>query len=343
MIHRKWSVGSSQLGVWRLPRRFAPRNDMLMIDDRVILAILDPFEAQAGGRGEMTGGRTVVSRQDVGDVFGTPMAAPNVDERSGDEADHVMEKAIPFHLDGDPVAIVGTARCDIAAEHRPYGVSIFVDGVREGAEIMCSHEVLGRSLHRFDRQRGREVPAEPDLADRTKPAGVDGVAVGLARDLCHHVEVRADLLSAEHDDILGQPVVESQGKMIYGDRVARLEQTHLPPCMDAGIRPAGPLHVGRAAQQRGSRLTERALDRAQARLNLPAVILRAVVRQHELDLTPERPGRRRIRNGHLQEQRTEAASASATDYLTSGVLSKLKSKEKSAACGRHSAAIQVSA
>jgi len=121
---------------------------------------------------------------------------------------------------------------------------------------------------------------------------MDGVAVGLARDIRHHVEVRADLLRRDHHDIARQTVVERHRQPVHGHRAGGIDHGHLPPGVDAGIRAAGSLHVGRTAQDRGRRGAEHPLHGRQPRLNLPAVVVRTIVGDHQLDPTPRRPGRR---------------------------------------------------
>ena len=46
------------------------------------------------------------------------------------------------------------------------------------------------------------MPAEPDLADRAEPAGVDRVSVRFASDIRHQAEVQVHLLRVEDRDVL---------------------------------------------------------------------------------------------------------------------------------------------
>ena len=164
---------------------------------------------------------------------------------------------------------------------------------------MQSDEVLRRRLHGLEGQGRREVPAEADLVDRAEPAGVDRVPIGLAGDVPHHVEIQPDLPGLQHHDILGQMVVEGRSQTLQGDRTGGVDQAHLPPGVDAGIGPAGPLDMGRAPQHLGRRPAEHPLDRPKPRLNLPAVVVGAVIGDHQLDLAPAGLGGRFIRDSHV--------------------------------------------
>ena len=134
------------------------------------------------------------------------------------------------------------------------------------------------------------MPAEPNLTKRTRTTRKNGVSVSLAGDISDHVEVKPDLLCIHDHDISRQTVLEGQVKIVCADGMCCVDDTHLPSRVNSRIRAAGSLHVGRLLQQGSGRITERPLDRPEPRLDLPAVVVGAVVGYDQLDLAPDRHG-----------------------------------------------------
>jgi hypothetical protein len=96
-----------------------------------------------------------------------------------------------------------------------------------------------------------------------------------------------------------------------------LDQAHLPLGVDAGVRAAGPLHMSPAAQHGGRRVTEHPLNRPETRLNLPAVVVRAVVGDHQLDPPPDRLRIRFIRDRHLPYPALQREAQCTSAFLSS--------------------------
>jgi hypothetical protein len=141
--------------------------------------ILNPLQAQSARRGQMARGLAITGLQDIGDLFWAPMAVADIDQGPDEGTDHVMQKPVPFDVDGDRVGITIAATRDVAPKDGPHRVLVLVHGGGKGAEISRPYEVPGRCIHRLDGQRPGYVPTESNLADRTEPAGIDRVpAVG---------------------------------------------------------------------------------------------------------------------------------------------------------------------
>ena len=136
------------------------------------------------------------------------------------------------------------------------------------------------------------MPAEPDLAHWTQATGMNPVAVKFARDIPCHVKVKSDLLRVQDHDIARQTVIKGEAKLVCIDGMCCVDDAHLPPRVDSRIRAAGSLHVGSLAQQRSGRVTERSLDGLEAWLDLPAMVVSAIVGNYELDLAPSGHGDR---------------------------------------------------
>ena len=172
------------------------------------LAILDPLQAQAGGRERWSCGAAVFACDDGGDDGFGHSAAADFEEGSGDDADHVVEEAAAADFDADAFGGEGIGRRggdaeDVAGVDGADGGEAAVVGGGEGDEVVLADEVLGGAVHAFAVERFPAMVDEVAVEEWSVVAGVEGVGVGLAVGVGRWVECLVDRLNGGDHDIVG--------------------------------------------------------------------------------------------------------------------------------------------
>jgi len=83
----------------------------------------------------MACGLAIAGLQDVDDLCGAPMAVADVDQCPYEGTDHVVQKAVPFDVDGERVGIAIVTARDVAPKDGPHRILVLVHGGGKGAEI----------------------------------------------------------------------------------------------------------------------------------------------------------------------------------------------------------------
>jgi hypothetical protein len=122
------------------------------------------------------------------------------------------------------------------------------------------------------------------LKRRQHAPAIDPVAVGFSLCLPARVKFRTHFFGGNHPDCRRQQRVQGALKFRCRQRGLRLEMGHLPKCVNPGIGAACALDQYLLLGDLAGRVDERALNRSNAGLQLPAMKFRPVVCNGELDV-----------------------------------------------------------
>ena len=107
---------------------------------------------------------------------------------------------------------------------------------------------------------------------------VDPVLISLAAVAFPGMPVIFHLFRLLDTDILGKSLVQCVGDFLRRHPAGRIKHSDIPQCMHPGVRPAGANDLDRFSQQIRQTAVQLTLNRNTVILDLPAVIIRTVVR-----------------------------------------------------------------
>ena len=181
-------------------------------------------------------------------------------------------------------ALPGDHPCREDAAH---GGSVAPRGRAERREIVLAPHRVESARHRDRIQRPRHVPGVPTEERIGKRSTIENVRVALASCGSSRVESSGSLAYIQHADRGREQRVQSALEASWVDCRRGREAGDLPERVHAGIGPARANYPGGRPDNPLARSRDQSLNRRQGRLPLPAVKLRAVVRERE----SERPAR----------------------------------------------------
>ena len=133
-------------------------------------------------------------------------------------------------------------------------------------------------------KRPRIVQRAAVFKRRQHAAAINSITVRLSLRLPARVKFRAHFFGGGHADRRRQQRVQRALKFRRRQRGLRLEMRHLAQSVYARICAARALDEDLFLRDLASRVNDRALNRADSRLQLPAMEVRPVVRNGELDV-----------------------------------------------------------
>ena len=164
----------------------------------------------------------------------------------------------------------------------------------DGGKVMGADEGGCRRGHAPDIERLR-IEAGAAVEKRIpQTAVVDAVNVFLLDAGTDGVEILRRLHRGGNGDILRQSAVYRQRHALDGDGAVCAEIGTIAQGMDAGVRASAAGDVNRMLHDLGYGLLQRFLYGDIVSLGLPAVVIRAVVRQAERDISHSDTRRRRM-------------------------------------------------
>ena len=181
-------------------------------------------------------------------------------------------------------ADLAAARDDAHRPHRAHGIALAARRRAEGGEVVLAPERRrGAPPSRPRRARGH-VPGEAPRRNGDGTRSVDQeIRVALAagpRGARRTRRARPE--RAEHADVPRETRIERGHGDGRRERFPGRDARHLAERVDARVGPARPDHLARLAlDQRAQRLEQRAPAPSAPRLDLPAVVVGAVVGQQE--------------------------------------------------------------
>ena len=107
---------------------------------------------------------------------------------------------------------------------------------------------------------------------------VDPVLISLAAVAFPGMPVIFHLFGLLDTDILGKSLVQCVGDFLRRHPAGRVKHSDIPQCMHSGVRPTGSDDLNGLLQQIGQAPVQFAFDGDPVILDLPAVIIRTVVR-----------------------------------------------------------------
>jgi hypothetical protein len=235
---------------------------------------MDAFEVQAPGRRRGSGIRPQPPVEQPREAV-----RRNLQHGPDQRSDHVAQEAAGADLELDGVLAVDPAGLeDIASEDLVIAV-----GGGEGAEVVLADDqrgggVEGRSIE------GTGIPPRPARLERGScPSLEDAVPVAARPGRMARVEVGRRLLCSDDGDVVRQRRVERVRDPLRGRPALDLNARHLAEGVHTRVRTAGygePFPGRNDLVERGA---QRTFDRPQPGLRRPAVEIRAVVLECELE------------------------------------------------------------
>ena len=135
--------------------------------------------------------------------------------------------------------------------------------------------------HRRQVERATDVPRVAQRERHRDFPVVDDVGIPLAARRPARVERRLDLVGVQHPDVRRKERVQRGPQRGGGERRRGDEGDHLAERVDAGVGAARAGHPDRVPDDLLGRVHQTPLDGAGVRLDLPAVVRAAVVRERE--------------------------------------------------------------
>src|SRR5262245_27347606 len=233
--------------------------------------------------------RAVSRCADSAKPIGVVRAAPDRDRAADDIAHHVVEVAVRGYEQGEALA----ATNDMERSHDAHRILVASRRGAERAEIVSAAKRRQRPPHRVHVELPGDVPCvakEEWVRDRS---GVDQIRVALTGRRAARVESRRCLADVEDADVAGEIGIESPANAEARHPGRGRQRRNLPDGMHASIGPTGPRDPGLGTEPTTRRLEQDSLHRPGPSLDLPAVIVGAVVGQHQT----KRRATRRYRGG----------------------------------------------
>jgi hypothetical protein len=258
-----------------------------------VQSIVNPLKAQSFGWHRWTSLRTIALGDDAIDVRWFESAAPHLDKRSNEDANHVVEEPTARDIEADDAWL----RCgNRAAENGADRRLPLIGFMCERAEVVCANEPRCRGASPNDINgmstdggvtplEWRGAPLKPPWARAI--ANPQAIAVRLTDATSHWIERLIDLISSNHFEVAWQARVERHRDTVDGNaKRIDAERRHLPARMHTCIGSACTEHRHSSAYQIVNRFRENPLRSTQfrepgRRLPLPAVEVGAVVRDQE--------------------------------------------------------------
>jgi len=254
---------------------------------------VNPLKAESLGRHRWSCLGPIALCNDAIDIRWLDPASPSLEERSHQDADHVVQESTARNIETHDAWLRIGDRATKYGAHR--GLAL-IGLMRERPKVMRSNDARGGSTHTRKIHRvstnGRETALEWcgttfESARAGAIRNAEPIAVRLAHATSHWIEGLIDLIGPDHFEITRQPGVERHRHAI--DRNTKLidaERSHLAARVHARIGSACTEHRDRCPNEIVNRLGEDALRRAEFRkvwrnLPLPAVEVGAVVRDQE--------------------------------------------------------------
>src|SRR5712691_9738393 len=237
-----------------------------------------------------------------------------------------MEKAVRREENGDPVA----APDDVQRPYVAHGILRPSGSRTEGAEVAAPTQGDEGPAHRRDAEGPGHMPRVA-REERVRDRGVvDEVGVALAERRAARVEPARGLPNLAHADVVGQRGVERPEDHPRGEPGAHGQRGDLAEGVDAGVGATRADHL-RVRYEPSRGVENDALDGAGAGLDLPAVVVGAVVRQHQ-----EERGRGSYRGGERRRGARVGTRVSQTTAtrMTSRVFTTMSHERPASLSGR---------
>ena len=244
-----------------------------------------PQDQPAGGRCR-PGGGAVARGENIRHRAGVPLPEPDLQQRAGEDAHHVVQKAVArecqAHFLAQPLDGDGIDRAHGGFFHAPVGAKRRV--------VARAAQQRGRALHgrRVERLRQSvDIPALEHVRRFTVPDAVD---IRLAAAGQTRVKARRGFIERQHADIPRQARTQLAQQLRCGQRGLCAERCRLHPRVHARIRAAGARDLDRLAEQVAEHGLEPPLNGVRrVALPLPAVVARAVIAERHAEIRHSAP------------------------------------------------------
>src|SRR5262245_37911421 len=177
--------------------------------------------------------------------------------------------------------------------HDTYRTFVAPGSGAERAEIVSAAKRRQRPPHRFHVELPWDVPREAKEEWVRDRSGVDQVRVALAGRRAARVEARRCFADVEDTNGAGEIGIESPANAEARHSGRGRQRRDLPDGVHACVGPTGPRDLRLGTEPTTRRLEQDSLHRPGPSLDLPAVIVGAVVGQHQT----KRRATRRYRGG----------------------------------------------
>ena len=229
---------------------------------------------QPAGRRCRPGGAAVVRGEDGRHRVRVPLPEPDLQQRAGEDAHHVVQKAVArerqAHFLAPPLDGDGIDRAHGRFFHAPVGAKRRV--VVRAAQQRC-RALHGRRVERL--RQGVDIVALEHIRRLAVPNAVD-IRLAAARQA--RVKARRGFLEREHADVPRQARAQLPQQLRRGQVGPRAERRRLHPGVHARVRTAGARDLDRLRQQVAECGLEPPLNGVRrVALPLPAVVARAVI------------------------------------------------------------------
>lgn len=239
------------------------------------------IEVEALRRRGDSGARAVAGREHlVDDGLGEAPAA-DVDERSGDDADHVLEKRGAFDFEREERGVAGVFADDGDAKQVPNGAGALAIGRAKTAKIVGSDELFRGALDRVEVELVVHVPGSISKQRVARWIVADEVAVALSCARAAGVEARGDLARFHHRNLGRKLAVHPQAPTLHRNGGVGLERGHLRERVHACVGASCAVDADGLARDLAGGALELFLHRASVALTLPAREVGAVVAHDE--------------------------------------------------------------
>ena len=231
-------------------------------------------EDQPAGRRCRPGGGAVARGENVRHRAGVPLPESDLQQRAGEDAHHVVQKAVArecqAHFLAQPLDGDGIDRAHGRFFHAPVGT--------ERRAFMRAAQRRCRALHGRRVERLRQGVDIAALEHVRRLAVPDAVDIRLAAAGQSRVKARRGFLEREHADVPRQARTQLPQQLRRGQVRFRAERRRLYPGVHARVRAAGARDLDRLRQQVAECGLEPPLNGVRrVALPLPAVVARAVI------------------------------------------------------------------
>lgn len=237
----------------------------------------DSPEHQAVGRGGHAGDTPVFFLEHGADLFGWKFAQACLHERADYPTTHFVEEAVSF--DNERQQAAGFS--DIAAGEGAHGGFLLIPGIGgKGLKVMTTDEEMCASAQGSDIQRARDMPGgvtEQRIHGRVIPNEVT-ILLGLGFEA--GMEVFGYRRCSHNANVVRQPGVEGQSEFADGHGAfgaGDFEVGDHAQGMNAGVGSAGAVDPGAGGKEFGERSFDFLLHPSANLLDLPTLVVRAVV------------------------------------------------------------------